>query len=72
MLPVFLFLLFFLLLVFFCFSQTAVQILIDASFLSTTNFNNVMVRGCQLLNINCQILRIDRERMIDDVILHSV
>ena len=60
------------LLVFFCFSQTAVQILIDASFLSTTNFNNVMVRGCQLLNINCQILRIDREGMIDDVILHSV
>ena len=60
------------LLVFFCFSQTAVQILIDASFLSTTNFNNVMVWGCQLLNINCQILRIDREGMIDDVILHSV
>ena len=31
-----------------------------------------MVRGCQLLNINCQILRIDREGMIDDVILHRL
>ena len=58
------------LLVFFCFSQTAVQILIDASFLSTKNFNSVMVRAVNPPRL--QILGIDREGMIDDVILQGV